>query len=424
MPQGETLEGLSAGQCDVAVGTNIDGHLLIGDEHTLEDTRRFYPRYVPAPILKKETLDGNPQIAEALATFGQHLTTEVMTELNARVNVGPDGLINTGDEEAVDTIATAFLRSAGLLTTPPIVVSSKDDEEQQLLGQMLLALLQQAGFTVADKTGMVAREIRPAMERGEVDVYVEVSGLALANYHDLPTETLPSEPHRAYQLVKKMDEFRGIVWMEQSTYTNRFALVVPSALAEQDIRTIDDLADFMNANDAPLRLCVVDIFYEKQHDGLLDLQKAYDFAFNDENIAIMALNDTYTSLHNDECDVAAGTISDGHIGAWEFTVLEDTRAFLPPDIAAPVVRKEVLDLNPRLVDVLTLFGQQLTESTMAELNARVEVGPDGIADSGDEETITVVAHDYLESVELLQAVTPVADSTEVINALIDESSDQ
>lgn len=211
--------------------------------------------------------------------------------------------------------------------------------------------------------------------------------------------------------------------MDQSNYTNRFALIAEQELIDRGIRTIDELANFMNANDSPLRVCVADIFYEKQHDGLLDLQEAYGFAFTEENILSMPLNETFVGLHDGECDVAAGMITNGLIEAWKLTVLEDTRSFLQLDIAAPVVRKEVLDHNPRLADILTLFSQQLNEGTVMDLVTRINVGPDGIANSGDEESLETIAHDYLESVELLQAVTP-DTSTDIINDSIDALENQ
>jgi osmoprotectant transport system substrate-binding protein len=58
----------------------------------------------------------------------------------------------------------------------------------------------------------------------------------------------------------------------------------------------------------------------------------------------------------------------------------------------PVVRKQVLDANPRLADLLNALSAKLDDATMARLNASVDV---------DKKTVEDVAHGFLKEQGLI-----------------------
>ena len=421
MPVSDTLQGLRADECDVAATTSTDGRIVVWDYHVLADDLTFYPQYVPAPTIREQALAENPLVAEVLADFGQHLTLEAITALNARVDIGADGIVDSGDEETPEAVALSFLRSVGLLETPAIVVSSKDYTEQRLLGEILLQLLKAADYNVEDKTGLNAGEIRMAMENGEIDLYFEFTGTALSAYHKLPTSTLPTDRDRSYKLAKRMDEPQGIAWLPRSNHINSFATVVSPELVAQNMTTLDELADYMDTHGAELGLCVADVFYNREQDGLAGLEEAYGFTFHAENITVVSIDGAYEGLRDGRCDVAVGGLTDGRISAWDLTVLQDTRSFLPVYVAAPVIRQAVLTVHPQLADVLSKLTQQLGEGTMTVLNARVDIGADGIFDSGDEEVVEDVAREFLESVGLLESVAQANDGVETAPSTLNSS---
>ena len=421
-------EALREGQCHVGEGYATDGRIGAWGLVNLEDSRTFFPFYNIAPVIRKEVLDANPDLADLLNSVPQYLDDATMSQLNARVDIGADGVFDSGDEETPEDVAFSFLRSIDVLSPPPVNVGSKDYTEQLILGQMLRHLLEDAGFPVNDMTGLGgSRVVRDAMLNGEIDVYMELTGTALAVYNELPASALPSEADRAYALAKSLDEPRGIVWLNRGEFNNTYAMMVRADLIGEGIESIDDLATYMNANDSPLTICVENDFYGRPADGLLAMQERYGFEFKPENVILSDLDSVYDALREGECDVAEGYATDGRIPAWGFTNLEDSQGFFPFYNIAPVVRKELLDVNPELVDLFNSFPQYLNDATMSQLNARVDLGVDGLVDSGDEETPDEVALSFLQERGLLTAradVTNAAEAAEDVSTnATDASSD-
>ncbi len=404
MDLNETYDALREGTCDVSEGFSTDGRINAWGFYNLEDTLNFFPVYNPAPVIRQAVLQSNPELEVLLNQLGQHLDNDAMSQLNARVDIGPDGVIGSGDEESVETVAFSFLRSKRLLQPPSITVGSKDYTEQLILGKIMVLLLQDAGYAVIDKTGTGgSRVVRQAIENNEIDLYVELTGSSLAVHNALPADALPSDPDKAHSLAKSLDERKGIIWLDRGAFNDTYAIMVRDDLWEEGIQTLTDLADFMNENDAPLTICVENDFFARDHDGLPALEARYGFTFKPENVLLMDLDETYEGLRNETCDVAEGFSTDGRGAAWGFHNLADTLNFFPFYNPSPVIRKDVLDANPELADILNGFASLLDDTTISELNARVDIGADGVASSADEETPEAVARDFLVTNELIAA---------------------
>ncbi len=396
MDLNETYQMLREGKCDLAEGYSTDGRIAAWGFHNLEDTLNFFPIYNPAPVVRKEVLDRTPEVADLFNRIAPFLNNEAMAKLNARVDLGEDGVAANGDEESVENVAYSFLRSHRLLKPPKITVAGKDYTEQLILGNMVVLLLQNAGYEVINKVGMGgSKVVRQAMENGEVDVYVELTGSALAVHNGLPSDALPTSANRSYALAKALDGRKGIVWLDRGAFNDTYAMMVRNDLWDQGIKTLEDLAKYMNENSSPLSVCVENDFFGREQDGFPGLQKQYGFEFQPDKVLLMDLDGAYEGLRNKDCDVAEGYSTDGRGVAYGFHNLEDTLAFFPFYNPAAVVRKTVLEANPELRDILGPFAEKLDDVTMSKLNARVDIGADGKAKSGDEETSEAVARDFL-----------------------------
>ncbi len=401
MESDEVYANLYDGNCDIAQGVATDGRVGALGFTVLEDDLAYFPFYQPAPVARAELLQTYPELAELLGALMALLDTPTITALNARVDLGADGVAANGDEETVEDVALAFLMNNGFVKPAPIRVASKEFTEQLLLGKLMVLLLRDAGFEVEDLTGIGGTAvIRQAIEAGEIDIYPEYTGTATSVHHNIPVTALPTTAERAYVLAKSLDAPQGLVWLDMMNFNNTYTLMVRQDLIDEGIRSIEDLASSMNANDSPLTLCVEGEFYARP-DGLDGLQQLYGFTFPEENILVVETSDTYDKLRNGECDVAEGFATDGRINAWGFTNLEDSLAFFPFYNPTPVVRKEVLDLHPELAGLLNRLSALIDEATMSELNARVDIGPDGQLASGDEESVEDVAYQFLRSKRLV-----------------------
>ena len=115
---------------------------------------------------------------------------------------------------------------------------------------------------------------------------------------------------------------------------------------------------------------------------------AYGFEFDRDNVKRMDTGLTYNALKDRQVDSAVVFATDGRIPAFNFVVLKDDKNYGAPYNLTPVVRKEVLDKNPKLADALNSVSAKLNDETMAKLNASVDV---------DKKTPEEVAEGFLKA---------------------------
>ncbi len=100
-------QALLDGQIDVVVAFGTDGQIQGNHLVLLKDDKTFYPIYNIAPVVRMDTLQKYPQIADALNKLAPKLTDDVMSGLNWQVD-GPD-------KKEPAAVAKAFLQQNGLL---------------------------------------------------------------------------------------------------------------------------------------------------------------------------------------------------------------------------------------------------------------------------------------------------------------------
>jgi osmoprotectant transport system substrate-binding protein len=91
---------------DVGLVFATDGRISAYDLLVLKDDKNFFPSYAMVPVVRKETLERHPELAEHLGRVSALLDNEAMSKLNARVDV---------DNVRIPQVAADFLRSNGLI---------------------------------------------------------------------------------------------------------------------------------------------------------------------------------------------------------------------------------------------------------------------------------------------------------------------
>lgn len=75
-------------EADCAPAYTTEGQLTDTDHFVLlEDDKQFWPPYNVAPVVRSDVLEANPAIADVLNKLAPLLTTEVLTGLNAKVDL-------------------------------------------------------------------------------------------------------------------------------------------------------------------------------------------------------------------------------------------------------------------------------------------------------------------------------------------------
>ena len=264
-----------------------------------------------------------------------------------------------------------------------IVVGGKNFTEQQIMSQMTAQLLQAKGFKVDVKAGMGSAVVRQAQESGQIDVYWEYTGTSLITYNKINDRMSAAD---TYAKVKELDAAKGLVWLNPSKANNTYALAMNQDDAKkQGIVTISDLAAKVKGG-AKLTFASNAEFYARP-DGLKPLEQAYGFEFPRDNVKRMDTGLVYQALKEKQVDVGLVFATDGRIPAFNFVVLKDDKGFFPNYALTPVVRKQVLDANPKLAEYLNALSAKLDDATMARLNASVDV---------DKKTVEDVARTFLK----------------------------
>ena len=103
---GLRYQGVTDDEADVGVGFLTDGQLTSDDLTVLEDTKSIWPFYYPAPVVRSDVLEENPEMEEILNSVSATLNVDIMRNLNGRVDLQ--------QEEPAD-VAREHLESEGLL---------------------------------------------------------------------------------------------------------------------------------------------------------------------------------------------------------------------------------------------------------------------------------------------------------------------
>jgi len=251
------------------------------------------------------------------------------------------------------------------------------------MSQMTAQLLKAKGFNVDVKAGMGSAVVRQAQESGQIDVYWEYTGTSLITYNKINERMSAAD---TYKKVKELDAAKGLVWLNPSKANNTYGLPMNQDDAKkQGIVSISDLAAKLKGG-AKLTFASNAEFYARP-DGLKPLEQAYGFEFPRDDIKRMDTGLVYQALKERQVDVGLVFATDGRIPAFHFVMLKDDKNFFPNYALTPVVRKQVLDANPKLADLLNALSAKLDDATMARLNASVDV---------DKKTVEDVAATFLK----------------------------
>jgi osmoprotectant transport system substrate-binding protein len=253
---------------------------------------------------------------------------------------------------------------------------------------MTAQLLKAKGFTVDRRSGMGSAPLRQAQEAGQVDVYWEYTGTSLITYNKVADKL---DAAQTYAKVKELDAAKGIVWLNPSKANNTYALAMrKDDAAAKGIKTLSDLAAKVKGGQKLTFACNAE-FYARP-DGLGPLQTAYGFEFGREAVVRMDTGLVYQALKDKQVDVGLVFATDGRVPAFDFVILTDDKGYFPTYAMTPVVRKEVLDKNPKIGEALNALSAKLDDATMARLNASIDV---------DKKTIEDVATTFLKDQKLV-----------------------
>ena len=292
-------------------------------------------------------------------------------------------------------IALASAPAAFAQDKPTVTVGSHNYAEQFILAEMLGLILEDAGFPVEYEHNLGGTVIlHEGVITGDLDMYVEYLGGGLnilgVEYSSLVEEGTPAEEAQeiVYEHVRDayLEEW-GAHWLDPIGINNTYAIAMRRADAEElGVTKISDL----EPHAADMSLAGSQEFIVRL-DGLPGMEETYGFEFGDSSGMDSGL--MYAALDNGDVDVISAFSTDGRIPSLDFVLLEDDKAYFPPYHASPVVRGELLEEAPEVEELLNQMGGLIDNTTMAELNFRVDDGGEEPRD---------VAIDFLVEKEIIE----------------------
>jgi osmoprotectant transport system substrate-binding protein len=86
MDLGLLARALRDHQIDLAAGNATDGLIPALDLFALEDDRHYFPPYEAVPVVREQTLQEHPEVAQALAELAGKISDQTMQQLNYAVD--------------------------------------------------------------------------------------------------------------------------------------------------------------------------------------------------------------------------------------------------------------------------------------------------------------------------------------------------
>ncbi|MEF8772674.1 glycine betaine ABC transporter substrate-binding protein [Halodesulfurarchaeum sp.] len=298
------------------------------------------------------------------------------------------------------TLDSKSRTSVAQAETQPVVIGSKPFTSNKILAYLAYEMFEaHTDLSPVDKVGSgVTEETFGKLRNGELDMYWEYTGTIHGQFLN-QSESI-TEPDRLYESAKRGIESQyEFTYGRRAQHNNTYCILAPRVWTEETgVRSLDELATYANESGADLTAVVGPDFRDRD-DGWRGLIESHDFnsesadAVWNRTETIGSSEERYEMIGRSTIDVTMGLTVDALIDIHDLEELTDKQQFFPIYNPGPLVRNDVLESNPDVMDVLDRIGPTFGEvSEIRRLVRQVDIG---------KRHPRVVAREYLESVDLL-----------------------
>jgi len=276
----------------------------------------------------------------------------------------------------------AAVLACGCSRSRSIVVGSKNFTEQLVLGEILAQQLERKlGEKVERKLNLGGTLLaHQALVDGEIDLYPEYTGTALAAILKLPPSSdsaaVLGDVRSAYRQRWRLE------WLKPFGFNNSYAMVVRGDEARRGVLETLSQAARLKTD------WVLGAGYEflERADGFHGLVRAYGLGIKGQ-VKTMDLGLLYRALEQRQVGMIAASATDGMLSVLDVKVLADDRHYFPPYEAVPVVRQDALASHPGMSEALAGLAGKITDQMMQKLNYEVD---------GKHRPLAEVAREFLD----------------------------
>jgi len=249
-----------------------------------------------------------------------------------------------------------------------VIVGSKDFTESIVLSKIIKQFILANGGKVVDKTNIKGSSTtRQAMVSGDINMYWEYTGTAWLVYQKQTDVNIA--PDVLYTKVVAGDKAAKVTWLPMTSFNDTYAWAITKANATKyGIKTYSDLKKLP----AGSAWCVESEF-QSRPDGWAGFKKAYGIADSSITTKVLDTGAIYQATKDGQCMVGEVFATDGRIGALGLMVPTEDVSYFPPYNAAITMTDAIAKKYPQLVKALAPIAAKISNATMQNLNARIDV---------------------------------------------------
>ncbi|HEX3837641.1 MAG TPA: glycine betaine ABC transporter substrate-binding protein [Steroidobacteraceae bacterium] len=269
-------------------------------------------------------------------------------------------------------VLLATFLATGALAADKIVVGSKIFTEGYVLAEIAAQTLEASRppVPIVRKLGMGSTGILfESLHSGAIDVYSDYTGTLAEAILKAPQLRSVAQIHAA---LLKM----GIVISEPLGFNNTYALAVREDFAKaHDLVKISDLGRLR----ASIR-CGFSYEFMDRQDGYPGLAERYRLGVDPAHVSRMEHSLTYEAIDQQAVDVIDVYSTDAKIRKFHLRVLEDDLQYFPNYQAVWVARSAFVQRYPAQWRALRQWEGRISQDTMQELNAQVDIDKRNVAE--------------------------------------------
>lgn len=252
----------------------------------------------------------------------------------------------------------------------PVVVGSRDYAEQYMIGEFIAQMLEENGVKVQRSFQMNGKDLRPAIEKGRIDVYMEYTGaaynLAFGQYKRLD-EVSSRNKAAVYDFVRKSYKKKGIYVSKPFNFENEWAILIRGKVADElKVETISDVVQHAESWTAAF----VPDFIDDRVSGQKKFEDHYGLKF--KRVIRLDITKVYLALNNHKVDIIVGNSTDGELVEFDMFQLKDDRNFFPPYQPIIVVREDTLKRVPKLKMIIEKLVKEIGVKQIRRMNLQVK----------------------------------------------------
>lgn len=252
-------------------------------------------------------------------------------------------------------------------TSKTITIGTTNFTEVFILGDIYSELIEKnTDIQVEKRSNLNGSFIAfSALKNGDIDMFVEYTGTALANILHQPMSTNPDEVYRTVSELMMVKH--NIYTSAPLGFNNTYVMSVKPETAEKfGLSKLSDLKEKAGL----LRLgCTVE--FSQRADSLPKMEQQYGINFKE--VKGLDGNIRYQAIASDEVEITDAFSTDALLKKMKLVTLEDDIQFFPPYYAVNFVRTDAFEKYPELKPLLSKLDGLISEKKMMEMNYMVDI---------------------------------------------------